>query len=113
MKRILNWIKQGKKQCVICWRGSHEVYEKGYIDTRTVFTQRFNIHRKWYFIPLTPKPIFYEEIPIWAMAGLSCCGYTDWKSDAPQWMHDLNKKREWMSPEELKKYMRSKNEVTN
>ena len=103
MKRILNWIRQGKKQCVICWRGCHEVYEQGYSESRTVFTQKFKIHSKWYFIILPTITIFHEEIPIWAMAGLGCCGYTDWRSDAPQWMHDI-KKGEWMSPEELSKY---------
>jgi len=76
---------------VVCWHGCHQEREEGYRETRTVFTQTFKLHRKWWFIPLPSKVLFYEEIPIWAKAGAACCGYTDWKSAAPQWMHDAVK----------------------
>lgn len=76
---------------VLCWHGEHQVKEEGYRETRTVFSQTFKLHRKWLFIPLPSEVLFYEEVPIWAKAQLSCTGWTDWKSEAPQWMHDAVK----------------------
>lgn len=88
---IKSFIMRTVKKRVLCWHGEHQVKEVGYSETRTVFTQMFKQHRKWFFIPLPSKVLFYEEIPIWAKSQLACCGYTDWKSDAPQWMHNAVK----------------------
>lgn len=88
---------------LVCTHGEHQKMEHGYSEPRTVFTQMFTLHRKWWFIPLPSYVLFSEEIPIWAKASAACCGYTDWESDAPQWMHDAVKEGwvEWQSSRKI------------
>jgi hypothetical protein len=71
-----------------CRTWSAEIREQGYRETRTVFFQAF--YRAWFFfgVRVWSFDLFAEEVPIWAKAQLSCIGWTDWKSAAPQWMHD-------------------------
>jgi len=80
---------------VVCRQGEYQKKEHGYSETRTVFTQTFILRRKWWFIPLPSKVLFSEEIPIWVKATVECFGHTDWRSAAPQWMHDAVKDEEW------------------
>jgi len=84
------------KTRVRCFRGSYETKHVGYIDTFTTHYQLFR--REWLLFGrvVWRKELFWEEIPVWVIIGLSTVGYYDsnaWRSKTPQWMHDAIKEK--------------------
>lgn len=73
---------------VYCIRGSKDYWERGYVEPSTIYYQEF--YRVYYFlkIPIWKKVLFWEQIPSCVIFQNNILGYTDWKSEAPQWMHD-------------------------
>jgi hypothetical protein len=87
LSALSRWIERGKRQRITC---RHTRYPK-----EIEKTQSFYLVRNWYSFEWTRRLIHCEEVPSWAIISLATTGFTDWKSTAPQWMHEAAAKEGW------------------